>query len=175
MTRYTNAGRGRMWAAIAIICFVLAGIAPGYAQVDTGAIVGTITDPTGAVVPHVKVTLTNQETAFTVSAVGDTNGAYTFTPVRIGRYTVTAEYQGFETSVHQGIVVSVQQQVEVHFTLQPGLVTETVTVTAASPLLQTQNASVGQVVGSEQVNDLPLNGRNYTFLAQLSAVPGVQG
>lgn len=153
----------------AMVSFVLAAVAPARAQVDTGAVVGTVHDQTGAVVPHVKVSLTNQETAFTVSTVSDAGGAYTFSPVRIGTYTVTAEFSGFSTETHQGIVVNVQQQVEVDFTLQPGRVTETVTVTSAPPLLQTQNASLGQVVGSEEVNDLPLNGRNYTFLAQLSA------
>ncbi|HEY6290441.1 MAG TPA: carboxypeptidase-like regulatory domain-containing protein [Terriglobia bacterium] len=126
-------------------------------------------DQSGAVIPHVKVTLLNQGTGLTLSALSDASGSYIFSPLRIGTYTVTAEYQGFQKATHQGVAVSVQQQVEVDFTLQPGQVTESVTVTAAAPLLQTQNASVGQVVGAQQVNDLPLNGRNYTFLAQLSA------
>src|SRR5207245_409330 len=94
---------------------------------------------------------------------------YTCTPVKIATYTVDAEFQGFQKASHPHVTVDVQQQVVLDFTLQPGQVTETVEVTAEVPLLQTANASVGQVVGSREVNDLPLNGRNFTFLAQLSA------
>jgi len=157
------------WLALTALCLILSTGAPGYSQVDTGAIVGTVKDQTGAVIPHVKVTVLNQGTGLTLFAMSDASGSYTFSPLRIGTYTVTAEYQGFQKATHRDVLVSVQQQVEVDFTLQPGQVTETVNVTAAAALLQTQNASVGQVVGAQQVNDLPLNGRNYTFLAQLSA------
>jgi Carboxypeptidase regulatory-like domain/TonB dependent receptor len=159
----------RCWLAWAIVCAALVGVVSACAQVDTGAIAGTVKDQTGAVVPRVKVTLLNQGTGLTLFTTSDASGSYIFSPVRIGTYTVTAEFQGFQKATRGEVAVSVQQQVEVDFTLQPGQVTETVTVTAAAALLQTQNASVGQVVGAQQVNDLPLNGRNYTFLAQLSA------
>jgi hypothetical protein len=92
-----------------------------------------------------------------------------FTPIKIGTYTVAAEFQGFEREIRPHITVNVQQQVVVDFTLRPGSLTQSVEVTAAPPLLQTQDPSVGQVIGGRDVNDLPLNGRNYTFLAQLSA------
>jgi hypothetical protein len=136
---------------------------------DTGAIGGTVTDQTGAVIPGVKITLINQGTSFQTSTVTDSSGNYVFTPVRIGTYTVTAEYQGFEKATHKDIVVNVQQTDTLNFGLQPGQVTQTVEVTGQAPLLQTSDASVGQVIGERQVNDLPLNGRNFTFLAQLSA------
>src|SRR5207247_1112546 len=113
--------------------------------------------------------LTNEGTSFSVSTTAGPDGGYTFTPVRIGMYTVEAGFQGFQRASHPHVNVDVQQQVVLDFTLQPGQVTETVEVTAEVPLLQTANASVGQVVGSREVNDLPLNGRNFTFLAQLSA------
>ena len=169
MTAQNGFERRWAWLGMAIFWLVLAGAVPAYAQVDTGAIVGTVRDQSGAVVPHVKVTLLNEGTSLAVSTLSDASGTYTFSPVRIGTYTVTAEYQGFQKATHENVSVSVQQQVEVDFTLQPGQVTETVTVTSAPALLQTQNAAVGQVVGSQEVNDLPLNGRNYTFLAQLAA------
>src|SRR5213080_477123 len=147
----------------------LTGGAGLYAQVDTGAILGTVKDQSGAVVPGAKVTLTNEGTSFSVSTTTGADGGYTFTPVKIGTYTVDAEFQGFQKASHPHVTVNVQQQVVVDFTLQPGQVTQTVEVTAEVPLLQTQNASIGQVVGSREVNDLPLNGRNFTFLAQLTS------
>jgi hypothetical protein len=140
-----------------------------YAQVDTGAIVGTITDQSGAVVPGAKVTLTNEGTGFSTSTVSAADGIYTFSPVKLGTYTVTAELTGFQRTSRLHIQVNIQQKVLVDFSLQAGRVTQTVEVTAPPPSLQTESAAVGQVVGSRQINDLPLNGRNYVFLAQLSA------
>ncbi|MDE3178892.1 MAG: TonB-dependent receptor [Acidobacteriota bacterium] len=143
------------------------------AQVDAGTILGTVKDQTGAVVPGVKVTLTNEGTGLSFSTVTNSGGSYTFTPIKIGTYTVSAGFRGFQKFTQVHVIVNVQQQVVVSFTLQPGATTQTVTVTAAPPQLQTQNASTGQVVGQREVNALPLNGRNYTFLAQLAA--GVNG
>lgn len=139
------------------------------AQVDTGALQGTVQDQSGAVIPGARVTLTNQGTSFSLVTVTSGSGTYTFTPIKIGTYTVAVEMQGFRKATHTDITVNVQQQVTVDITLIPGQVTQTVEVTAAPPILQSQNASVGQVVGTREINDLPLNGRNYTFLAQLSA------
>src|SRR5712671_1299623 len=138
------------------------------AQVDAGAVRGTVTDPTGAVVANTKVTLTNDATGLSTSAVTGTDGTYTFGPVKIGSYTMSVEAAGFrKTTTH--VTVNVQQQVRADFRLETGSITETVEVTAAAPQLQTQDASVGAVATSQQINDLPLNGRNYTFLAQLGA------
>ena len=152
-----------------ILALTLFARSVAHAQVDTGAILGTVKDQTGAVVPGVKVTATNEGTSLSAIAATGSDGSYVFTPIRIGSYKLTAEFKGFQTVTRPHVSVDVQQQVVVDFTLVPGQVTETVEVTAAPALLETQNASVGQVVGSREVNDLPLNGRNYTFLAQLSA------
>jgi hypothetical protein len=140
-----------------------------FAQVDTGAIVGTVKDQSGAVVPGVKVTLTNEATAYTISTKTEANGSYVFTPVEVGHYTLTAELTGFRKELRSHVSVNIQQQVLVNFTLQPGVVTQTVHVSAAPPALQTQNGSVQQIVGTAAINNLPLNGRNSTFLAQLTA------
>jgi hypothetical protein len=140
-----------------------------YAQVDTGTILGAVKDQAGAVVPGVKVTLTNEGTGNSIEAVTRTDSSYVFAPVRVGVYTVAASFPVFETSKQLHVEMNVQQQVAVDFSLHPGQVTETVEVTAVQPLLQTQNGSVGQVVASKQINDLPLNGRNSTFLAQLAS------
>ena len=142
---------------------------PLLAQVDTGSILGTITDPSGAVIGGATVTLTNEGTSATLSTTVESDGSYKFTPVRIGSYKVSASSQGFQTTEQKNIVVNVGSSVLVNFVLKPGAVTETVEVTTSTPVLETQDASVGQVVNSRNVNNLPLNGRNFTFLAQLSA------
>ena len=139
------------------------------AQVDTGAILGTIKDQTGAVIPGAKITITNIETGIAVTTVTGGDGTYEFRPVKIGTYLVSAEREGFRKIEQSNVRVDVQQQLVVNLTLLPGQLTQTVEVTGATPELQTQEASVGQVVGAREVNSLPLNGRNFTFLAQIVA------
>src|SRR5437016_10869073 len=142
---------------------------PLRAQVDTGTILGTVTDASGAPVNGAKVTLTNEGTSAALSTTTATDGGYKFTPVKIGTYKLTASLQGFQTITQTNIPVNVGADVVINFALKPGSVTEIVEVSAAPPVLATQSGSVGQVVDSRSVNDLPLNGRNFTFLAQLAA------
>ena len=156
---------------VAAISALTAG--PTLGQVDTGAIRGTVTDSSGAVVANAKVTLKNENTGLVVSAVTGGDGTYTFNPVKIGSYTVSVEATGFRKSEAAHVVVNVQEQARADFQLVPGQVTETVEVSAAPPQMQTQDASIGTIATGAQINDLPLNGRNYTFLAQLGA--GVTG
>jgi len=143
--------------------------AVSFAQVDTGAILGTIRDTSQAVIPGVKVTLTNEATGISQSTTTSSTGEYIFAPVRIGTYSVVAEFQGFQRVERPHVAVNVQQRVALDLVLTPGEMTQTVSVTGEAPLLQSEDASVGQVIGARTINDLPLNGRNYTFLAQLSA------
>ncbi len=139
------------------------------AQVDTGTILGTVRDATGAVIPDAKVSIFNEGTSFTQAATTSASGNYVFTPLRIGTYSVLVEQPGFKKERKSGQQLNIQQQLVVDFVLEPGEVTTTVDVTGQAPILQTESGSVGQVVGSQSVNDLPLNGRNYTFLARLTA------
>jgi hypothetical protein len=140
-------------------------------QVDTGTVLGEVKDSSGAAVAGAKVTLMNEGTGLSSEAATGPDGSYIFPPVKIGTYTVTVEFQGFKKEVRPHIAVNVQDHVVLDFTLVPGSVTQTVEVKNAAPVLQTESTSVGQVVGATEINDLPLNGRNYVFLAQLS--PGV--
>jgi hypothetical protein len=140
-----------------------------HAQADTGSIQGTIKDQSGAVIPGAKVILTNEGTNLTMTFTASGDGSYIFAPVKIGIYAVSAEAPGFAKVVQPHVTLEIQQQRVVDLTLTPGVVTQTIEVTGAPPPLQTQNASVGQVINSRAVNDLPLNGRNFTFLAQLAA------
>ncbi len=139
------------------------------AQVDTGSITGTVKDASGAVLSGARVTLTSEGTGIALSTQTKADGIYDFSPVRIGTYTLEASAAGFKKEVQTHVVVDVSARVLQDFELQPGAVTETVEVTSAAPVLQSQDASVGQVVDQRSVNNLPLNGRNFTFLAQLAA------
>ena len=139
------------------------------AQVDTGSILGTVSDPSGAIIHDANVTLTNEGTNSKLTTTAGTDGGYKFTPVRIGSYTVSASYPGFQTTEVRHVTVNVGAAVVANFTMKPGQVAETVEVTSAAPVLETQDASVGQVINTRNVNNLPLNGRNFTFLAQLAA------
>jgi len=161
----TSLGRNACIAAVTL--FMTAAVSFG--QVDTGSILGTIKDTTGALVPGAKVTLTNDDTGRVIATTSGGAGEYTFSPIKIGHYSLAAEFKGFQRVEHTHVTVEVQQRVLVDFVLQPGQTTETVLVTGEPPALQTQDASVGQVIGQRSINDLPLNGRNFTFLAQLAA------
>jgi carboxypeptidase family protein/TonB-dependent receptor-like protein len=150
---------------------VLALILPlrSFAQVDAGAISGTVKDSSGGVISGAKVTLANEDTGQQLSTTSGSDGEYVFAPIKIGHYSLSVEIQGFRRVQQNNVSVDVQQKVVVDITLSPGATTETVEVNAEPPALQTQDASVGQVIGERTVNALPLNGRNFVFLAQLSA------
>src|SRR5205823_8131831 len=150
-----------------VIGVALFGVTPLNAQVDTGSITGVIADASGAVVSGAKVTLTNEGTGASLTATSGADGIYKFSPVRVGSYKLDVTSQGFQTTKQSGVQVNIGTNVSLNFNLKPGSQTETVEVTGAIPVLQTQDASVGQVVDQRSVNDLPLNGRNFTFLAQL--------
>jgi hypothetical protein len=154
------------------LCALFAGLALPQrlaAQLDTGGITGTVTDPTNAVVPGAKITLTNTETSVAQAMQSTSTGTYDFTGVRPGTYSLRAEKPGFQAFVDDGLLVHVQETltVDVHFVT--GQVTQQVTVTAEAPLLQAENAAVGQTVTTQDVNDLPLQTRDWASLAQLSA------
>jgi len=154
---------------LAALCLLLVPNRYAFGQVDEGSITGTVQDSTGAVVPNAQVTLVNTDQNITLQTKTNSSGGYTFSPVRIGHYTVTATAKGFAKTTQQNLTVAIAQTLMVNIQLKLGAETETVTVTAAPPLMQTEEASVGQVISQESVNSLPLNGRNFTFLAQLGA------
>ena len=154
---------------LAVVATLLLGAGSSLAQVDTGGIQGTVTDASGASISGAKVVLLNQGTAASLATNTSPDGGFKFSPVRIGTYTVTVTFEGFQTSTQKDIPVNVGSEVVANFTLQPGKVSEIIEVTGAAPVLQSQDASVGQVMDTQAVNNLPLNGRNFTFLAQLGA------
>ena len=137
---------------------------------DTG-ILGKVTDPPGSVIPGATVTITQPATGFTRSVTTTGDGAYEVRYLRPGEYTLEVRMQGFRTERHTGIVLQLSQLARIDVTLQVGEIKETVEVSATPPLLQTENAVLGEVVGSERVANLPLNGRNFLQLSGIT--PGV--
>ncbi len=160
------------WSRMSMVWFTLALCAiAAKAQVDTGTILGTVTDAAGAVVPGAAVTIINQETSATLTAKTKADGRFEFTPLHIGRYSVVVEAASFKKATTQGVQLNIQEQALVNVVLMPGAVTENVEVTQAPELMQTQSSSVGQVIEEKKIEDLPLNGRDYTMLVLLT--PGV--
>lgn len=145
--------------------------APAAAQIDTGAIVGTVRDSSGAVLPGVTVTATLEATGVSQTTVTNDAGQFVFPSLRVGLYNVAAELSGFKRGVQQDIQLRVQDRREVTFTLELGALTEVITVSGKSELLQTQSADIGNVVDERQLRELPLLGRRYSELAYLT--PGV--
>jgi len=141
-----------------------------YAQA-VGAITGTVTDPSGAVIPGAKVTATRVETGVSQFTVTSGAGTYTIPRLVVGTYNVTAEASGFKTGTAQGITLDVAQQREVDFKLALAGVTAEVEVTAAPPLLNTTNGMLGGLVSGGQVQNLPLNGRDVSGLVMMQ--PGM--
>ena len=151
------------------VCFLVVSTQHVFGQVDQGSIVGTVTDTTGAVVANAQATLLNTDQGLTLDITTNDSGEFTFSPVRIGNYSLTVNAKGFARTTQQNLTVNVGQRLLVNIQLKLGSSTETVEVSAAPPQLQTEEASVGQVMTEKSVSSLPLNGRNFTFLAQLGA------
>jgi hypothetical protein len=153
-----------------LLAFVLLGSLPIWAQ-STGAIVGTVADPSGAIIPGAKVTATNVATSVSQSTVTTGAGTYTIPNLVVGTYNITAEGQGFKSGNATGITLDVSQTRQVDFKLTLVGVASTVEVDATPPLINTTDATVGGLVSEEQVQTLPLNGRNITGLVLMQ--PGV--
>ncbi|MGH9688735.1 MAG: TonB-dependent receptor domain-containing protein [Candidatus Acidiferrales bacterium] len=132
---------------------------------------GKVTDPSGAVVAGATVTVTNIGTNVSRTLTTDSSGAYVAAALNPGNYTVSAQAAGFKVVVHQGVVVQVGLDTRADITLQLGANTQRVTVTEAVPLVDTTSATVGGTLTNTQINDLPLNGRNFQNLVALR--PGV--
>ena len=150
-----------------IVCVFL--WTPGYAQ-TLGTITGEVKDTSGAVIPGATVTAQNVATNAVRIQNSNEAGAFTFPAMPPGDYTVKAELQGFKTAQNK-VELHVEQSVRVSFTLEVGGITETTEVTGTSPLIQTENATIGTVIDNRRIVELPLNGRNY--LSLIAASPNV--
>ena len=159
----------RLFLAGAMLGAVLVWFAPTYAQEYRATLTGRVTDEQGGVLPGVTVTATHADTGTTSEAVTDGRGNYTFAFLPPGGYIVTAELEGFRRLVKEGVPLNAGQRVTADLELEVGNLAESVTVRAESALLSTGTASVGVVVESEQIDNLPMSGRAPSSLVKLSA------
>ncbi len=162
----------RSAAALAVLFSLALFILPCNAQQTTGTLLGAITDPSGASVAGVTVRASNLATNLTRETQTDQSGSYSIPYLPAGNYKVTVTQEGFQVQQINSVTLQVEQSARIDISLKVGTVAETVNVSGAAALLQTENASVGTVIDSSKIVDLPLNGRNFIQLAQL--IPGVQ-
>jgi hypothetical protein len=159
----------RRLALLGAVLALLAMAGTAGAQTATGQITGTVRDTTGAVVPGATVTVHSDLTGMTRTATTNQNGAYSFPLLPVGTYSVSAELAGFSVAKQAGIRLQVDQTVRIDLTLAVGAATETIEVQARTAAIDTETATVSQVVTEKQITDLPLNGRNFLQLLFLGA------
>ncbi|HEU0106328.1 MAG TPA: carboxypeptidase-like regulatory domain-containing protein, partial [Vicinamibacteria bacterium] len=158
----------RLGVALLVVAFATA---PGFAQGTNGTLTGKVTDEQGLSLPGVSVTATNQETGFQRSAQTDASGVYTINGLPFGRYEVKSNLTGFSPQAAKGVSVNVSATTSVEFKMTVAQKTEEVTVIAEAPLVDVKDSGVGELVTGTQIENLPLNGRQFANLAAL--VPGV--
>jgi hypothetical protein len=144
-----------------------------WGQSFTGGIAGTVRNANGEVIPNAEVTITQTQTGRVLTLTTNGEGSYVSPPLGVGEYRVEAKVEGFRRAVRPGIVLQIQQVLQVDFTLEVGAVSETIEVTTEAPILETTNSVLGKVVDNRRILDLPLNTRNVYSLIYLT--PGVSG
>ena len=156
------------WILILLLCLAAhISAPPAHAQLPTGEISGTVTDPSGAAVPGAKIDIVNQATSETRTTNATSSGAYSFLTVIPGIYTMKVDASGFSAANVRDLTVVVGQTTVQNVQLSIGKANTEITVTGAAPLVQTTTSDVGGVVDSQQIADLPLKNRDFTDLATL--------
>jgi hypothetical protein len=165
-----TSSRTRTVGLLLTLTLVLGLDGAAFAQTGAASITGLLTDQSGAAAAGVTVTATNQATNVAYTAVSNAAGNYTITSVPVGTYVVKAELSGFKTVATKPMTVEAKQIARLDFKMDVGALEDTVEVTAQAPVLQTESATVGEVISGNTVQSLPLNGRNVGQLALL--LPG---
>ncbi|MGA2375471.1 MAG: TonB-dependent receptor [Candidatus Sulfotelmatobacter sp.] len=164
-----RSGRNLLPFVLAVLVAATALPPKAVGQKDSGAIAGVVRDSAGAVIPGAKVSVKDVDRGTEVVVKTSSQGEYVASPLKIGNYSVTTEKEGFKKTVVGPIVVNIQEHPEVDITLQVGSIHEVMTITSEGPQLQTETSELGDVVNGQTATTLPLNGRNFAQLAQLSA------
>ncbi|HTX14525.1 MAG TPA: carboxypeptidase-like regulatory domain-containing protein, partial [Candidatus Baltobacteraceae bacterium] len=154
----------RISAQLVLVCALCLGYAAGAFAQATSQISGTVTDASGAVVAGAQITATQTDTGIARTATSDASGVYTLPSLPLGPYRVEVKKEGFTTFVQTGVILQVGTAVTVNPVLKVGAVSQSVQVEATAPMTDTTTTGVGQVVNSQSVVDLPLNGRQVTQL-----------
>jgi hypothetical protein len=170
MTLLRSRTRCPFWAMLTVASLVLLSApAAAMAQTFTGAISGSVKDSSDSVVPGATVTVTNTKTGQSRTAVSGAEGEFIFPALQPGEYQLDAELSGFSKKSLTGVILTVNQRLEVPIRLEVGQLSDTVSVVAEAVLVNTTDPTVGQVIEEKRVVDLPLNGRDFVQLATLSA------
>jgi outer membrane receptor protein involved in Fe transport len=159
--------RLRLWR-LGVGILVLLGTASVEAQLTTGSILGTVSDPGGGVIAGATVTATQRDTGFTRVGKTDSAGAFSFPSIPLGRYDIKVEHEGFKTKVVGPVTLVVDQRLRTDVVLELGRMQETVEVSGSATLLQTDQPDVNQIVQEKEIKALPLNGRDFFSLLLLS-------
>jgi hypothetical protein len=154
---------------VSLFILLLCAAVPAFAQKDAGSILGTVKDPSGAVIVGARVTVTDVDRGTSTVVTTNESGDYVASPLKIGNYQITVEKAGFKKAVAGPVTVNVQSRVSNDVTLEVGQPDEVVQVKATAPLLETETSDLGQVIDKDRIVNLPLNGRNYAQLALLGA------
>jgi Carboxypeptidase regulatory-like domain/TonB dependent receptor len=162
--------RVRIASLLSLLLVVCGSPASLFAQATSGTVVGSVRDVSGAAAAGAHVTATNSQTGREQSASAGSEGDYTLTNLTPGTYRITAQLKGFTTAVVNDTIVQVQQTTRVDFSLSPGETSQEITVTGEAPLVQSTTSDLGQVIESQQIEALPLNGRLFEQLVTI--VPG---
>lgn len=162
----------RIFISLTCLCLLLLAANPVFGQFETASVLGYVRDSSGAAIPGANVSLINEATKSQVTVRSDGQGAYQFSDVKVGQYHVTAQAKGFDLSSTEAFSVQVNAHQRVDVALKIGSAAEVVNVTGAAALLETDSSDRGQVIGAREVQNIPLNGREYADLAAL--VPGVR-
>ena len=161
--------RASIWRVLAVLALLAAVAAgPAAAQTNTAEILGVVVDESGAVLPGAVVAAAHPASGTVVERVTDGEGRFYFPGLATGAWTVTAELPGFRRSTQSGIRLEIGRTLQLDFTLALGTVSEEVTVEVGAPLLQTTTAEISDVIETREVEQIPLNGRQFLQLAQLS-------
>ena len=156
---------------LSAFCICLSGISLAQTSLATGRLDGTVYDKTGAAIPSATATVRNEATGVSFTQTSDDNGRFSFLNLEPGPYELTVEKKGFSVAKLQGLTVTVGTTTNVHPQLRVGSFEETITVTAETPLVDTSQSALSAVVNQRDINNLPLNGRNFTDFVLLT--PGV--
>ncbi len=162
-------GKAARWLGCALAILLIS--VPAFSQGSAGRILGTVTDQSGGTVAGATVSVVDVARGVTRTLTTDDAGEYNAPNLTPGAYTVRAEAKGFKRIERPNVVIEVGKEVRVDLTVQPGEQEQTVTVTEAAPLVETTNATLGGTINNADINDMPLNGRNYQNLMSLR--PGV--
>ena len=168
-SRWSRRGtRSRLLPVLALAYLMAAGALPARGQTNTGELGGVVRDESGAVLPGATVVATHVETGFSVERVTDVDGRFFMPSLPIGAWEIAAELPGFRRVVRTGVMLDIGRSLDLPFELELGALSEEVTVTADAPLLQTTNAEISDIITNDEVEQIPLNGRQFLQLAQLS-------